>query len=290
MGASVVVPLLVKIDVHVDGRLSTCTSTSTSTSTSMSIKLCQCAKSIKEPHIQCQNSAKPPDYQYCGIHARQSERHRILFKKDPQQHQKCIQHSTKGHESLLDDLKEIIMYNKFEQTIPLIEAFLKEHPEYIVTDGDEYGQTILHIAILAGSPELVEYLLRRWGQQLVNCCDDDEVSPLRCLLSPLDGVDHAVPKLARLLLELGAQSNLVDNEGNTVLDKFITKLEAMESNRGDQSTDEEDIFQVIRILKEFGATTKISEKDTAQIIENLREFGVTLSKQIVDSFDYVDDN
>ena len=34
----------------------------------MSVKLCQCYKSIKEPHVQCHNPAKAPDYQYCGLH------------------------------------------------------------------------------------------------------------------------------------------------------------------------------------------------------------------------------
>lgn len=102
---------------------------------------------------------------------------------------------------------------------------------------DEYGQTLLHHAILKGNTDLVDYLVKNGAS--LNVADNQGKSPLA--LAAYRGNSN----VAKILIDRGAKITGSDNAGNTVLHNAVYGGN----------------YDIIRMLAQKGADFKAKNND-----------------------------
>ena len=83
---------------------------------------------------------------------------------------------------------------------------------------DGYGTTPMHLAVMDGLKEVVRYIEKKNPGQ-VNVADLSGITPL--ILEAIDATSKNRDTEIKLLLELGADVNAVDKDGNTALDLAV---------------------------------------------------------------------
>ncbi|KAK4455324.1 ankyrin repeat protein [Podospora aff. communis PSN243] len=144
-----------------------------------------------------------------------------------------------------------------------------------------HGESLLHYAAAGGTDDIVDFLLSN-GMD-VNSTNGNDWTPLLCALMPTDNKwPSGACRLARLLIERGADVKVVSDEGWSPLHALASQVLNLDPPRSLEWEREEDIVPLARELIARGASLEaqaaVLDDGSAIVTELIGKWGSRMGK------------